>query len=140
MKILLVLLMLVVGACPQTIEQSERRVHSMEVPEYPGLALYARAQGSVEMTVDVSATGEVADVVADSGHPLLVPLSVMNVKTWRFAPASDGKSSRLHITYSYKIDDSLHPRRHLNLELPTRVDIFSPALIVVTNTSGSQTR
>jgi TonB family protein len=139
-KTFLLFLMLVAIARPQTIEQTERTVHSMEVPQYPALALQARVQGVVEMIVNVSATGEVTNATVDTGHPLLNALSVENIKTWRFVPASDGKSSRLHITYSYKLDDSLHPHRRLNIDLPTRVEIISPALPVFTNTSSIQAR
>src|SRR5262252_3797072 len=59
---------------PTTITPSEGQNHLIEAkrPTYPPLAKAARIEGSVQLMLEVGATGAVVRVVPLSGHPLLI--------------------------------------------------------------------
>jgi len=59
------------------------------VASYPPLAMRARIQGKVELRLTLDpATGQVLNVEAVSGHPLLKPSAIDAAKEWRFKPNS----------------------------------------------------
>ena len=55
-------------------------------PVYPPIARSARIQGTVVLEARISATGDVEDLKAISGHPLLVPAAIDAVKQWKYTP------------------------------------------------------
>ncbi len=74
---------------PELVNAQSYRLTCFAPPKYPPLALQARIQGKVELQVAVEpSTGEVRDVSAISGHPLLKPAAIDAAKQWRFVPNS----------------------------------------------------
>ncbi len=55
-------------------------------PVYPPLARQARIQGTVQLRAIVSKTGTIENLVAISGHPMLVPSALNAVRQWRYRP------------------------------------------------------
>ena len=55
-------------------------------PVYPDEARQKRVEGVVTMTVEISESGDVEDVVANSGDSLLVPAALEAMKQWKFKP------------------------------------------------------
>jgi TonB family protein len=55
-------------------------------PAYPAIAKAARAQGSVQVEVTISESGEVMNAQAISGHPMLREAALQAAKQWRFKP------------------------------------------------------
>lgn len=55
-------------------------------PAYPKIALAARVTGVVLLKAVISKEGEIKELQALSGHPLLVPAAIEAVKQWRYRP------------------------------------------------------
>ena len=55
-------------------------------PKYPMIALAARVTGVVLLKAVISKEGEIKELQAVSGHPLLVPAAIDAVKQWRYRP------------------------------------------------------
>ena len=55
-------------------------------PVYPPIARSARIQGTVVLEARISSTGDVEELKAISGHPLLVPAAIDAVKQWKYTP------------------------------------------------------
>jgi protein TonB len=65
-------------------------------PEYPPIAKQLKIQGTVELEVAVSETGEVTKVDIVSGNAVLTNPAVQAVKRWKFKPfLEDGKPVRV---------------------------------------------
>jgi hypothetical protein len=92
------------------------------VPFYPPLARVASVQGVV--IVEVTTQGRTfGSIKLISGHPLLSPAAIANLRTWVLAgrlPAS------FRIAYRYKIAASCKGTPTVTLKLPTDVSICSP--------------
>jgi TonB family protein len=72
---------------PQLLNAQSYQFRRFVPPQYPPLAEAARIYGKVELQLTVDPpTGEVRDVSAVSGHPLLKPSAVEAAKQWHFAP------------------------------------------------------
>jgi TonB family protein len=65
---------------------ADRNVISKVQPVYPPIAREARIQGSCVLKALINKQGNVADLTAISGHPLLLPAAIDAVKQWRFNP------------------------------------------------------
>jgi protein TonB len=62
-------------------------------PDYPALARQLKIEGTVELEVLVTETGEVAKVGIVSGNPVLTAPAAQAVKRWKFKPfMEDGKA------------------------------------------------
>ncbi|MCU1309131.1 MAG: TonB family protein [Candidatus Angelobacter sp.] len=59
-------------------------VQKFEPPVYPQIAKQARITGEVKLALEVAADGSVTGVKVLSGHPMLVPAALNNVKLWKF--------------------------------------------------------
>jgi Ca-activated chloride channel family protein len=55
-------------------------------PAYPPIAKSARAQGTVQIQVTISESGEVMNAQAISGHPMFREAALQAAKQWRFKP------------------------------------------------------
>jgi TonB family protein len=55
-------------------------------PVYPSLALKARVQGKIILTVIINEEGFVSDITVVSGHPLLSEAAVDAVRQWQYSP------------------------------------------------------
>lgn len=65
-------------------------------PDYPSIARQLKMQGTVEVDVTVSETGEVTKVDVVSGNPVLTAAAVQAVKHWKFKPIQEnGKAIRV---------------------------------------------
>ena len=65
---------------------------SNPIPDYPRLARRRSWQGVVWLLVDVSSTGEVADLAVEqsSGYRILDRAASETVRSWTFVPARSG--------------------------------------------------
>ncbi|MGE0131402.1 MAG: energy transducer TonB [Blastocatellales bacterium] len=55
-------------------------------PPYPAIARQARVQGSVQIQISISETGEVTEATLLSGHPLLRDAALQAARQWLFRP------------------------------------------------------
>jgi len=55
-------------------------------PPYPTIARQVKAQGSVQIQISISESGEVIDAIVLSGHPLLRDAALQAAKRWLFQP------------------------------------------------------
>jgi TonB family protein len=109
------------GVAAQT---NEPELLSTNIPFYPPLARQARVYGTVKVTFTLPANaGEPVNVEAASGHPLLKPAAVENVKTWRFRN-SYAVERRYETTFRYSLSSS--ESRHVTFESFGVVEIVSP--------------
>jgi hypothetical protein len=69
-----------------SLSDKEIKVVSFEELHYPALARTARIQGVVVTRAKLDNQGNVVDAVGVSGSGLLLPISLENVKKWRFEP------------------------------------------------------
>lgn len=105
-------------------------VKHLEVPDYPRIALSARIQGTVTLSLTIAADGRVVSA-SGSGHPLLKSAAEANVRKWVFSGSKNASSVRqLTITYDYIITEGTedNPRPEVVFDLPYRVEIRSNAL------------
>jgi len=71
-------------------------------PIYPPVAKQARIQGSVELDLDLDASGQVRTVLSVRGHVLLVDSAKQSAMKWRF-PATAQTGSQLQVVLKYQI-------------------------------------
>jgi TonB family protein len=118
-------ILLVFAACLGAAAQTdEPELLSVNIPLYPPLARQARIYGTVKVTFTLPANGSVpADVEAVSGHPVLKPAAVENVKTWRFRNTY-AVQRRYESTFQYTLSES--EPRHVKFESFKVVEIVSP--------------
>jgi periplasmic protein TonB len=55
-------------------------------PSYPPIARLARVQGTVELRAIISKAGTIENLIAVSGHPMLVKSAIEAVRQWRYRP------------------------------------------------------
>jgi TonB family protein len=78
------------GAPPERIRvggnvQQDKLVNKVPLV-YPPLAKQARIQGTVRFSATIGKDGDVKNLEAVSGHPLLVPAALESVKQWVYRP------------------------------------------------------
>lgn len=64
------------------------RKASGAIPPYPALARQAHVQGAVLIHAWITPDGELTDVEAVSGHPMLRDVAVQTVKQWKYQPTT----------------------------------------------------
>jgi TonB family protein len=103
-----------------------------DMPLLPALVRTARITGKVEIQVVTGADGKVVSAQLKNGHPLLARAALDNVKTWRFAGASERT-----ITCEFKIEereanvfDDYYRYGKIIFQLPNSVVVVFPPLIV----------
>jgi TonB family protein len=97
----------------------------LESMSYPTVARDAQIQGTVELIVGVSPSGDVVSASANSGHPMLKRAAEENIKRWRFAP---GGERRFSINYEFSLEEPRTTYRSETknyFELPTRVRVVT---------------
>jgi hypothetical protein len=116
---------LIVAMCIGAVAQSsEPELLSTNIPLYPPLARQARVYGIVKVAFTLPASAaEPVNVEAVSGHPLLKPAAVENVKTWRFRNTY-AVERKYETTFRYSLSDS--ESRHVTFESFNVVEIVSP--------------
>jgi hypothetical protein len=98
-------------------------VTAFKCPKYPSQAESMRLQGVVMLQVATDGH-QVADVKLTSGHPVLAPEAIKNVRTWKFA---DHTPTTFAVTYYYLLGTHYQRDRvtkcDAKMELPTTVHI-----------------
>jgi protein TonB len=78
--------------------RSARLISSIP-PAYPAVAKSRRVGGDVKIDAFVDANGQVTNVKAVSGSPLLQQAAMDAVRLWKYEPAQlDGKPVSMHVT------------------------------------------
>jgi hypothetical protein len=99
------------------------KVTAFDCPKYPSKAESVRLQGMVRMQVTTDGH-VVTDVKLMSGHPLLAPDAIKNVRTWKF---SEHAPTSINVDYFYVFQG--HFKRDpangcdAKLELPSKVTV-----------------
>jgi TonB family protein len=70
-------------------EDGDRKVRQRVAPQYPELAKRVNANGTVRLEVEVSPSGEVKNVKALGGHPLLIPAAEDAIRKWKYEPGKE---------------------------------------------------
>ena len=94
-----VLLMCVLTGGPPRARAAERAVVKKAMPVYPELARRMRVFGLIKLTVSILPSGEVAGVVLESGHPLLVNAAKDAVRQWRFAAGAETTTASVVVRF-----------------------------------------
>jgi TonB family protein len=70
------------------VDENVMSVHLLKrvSPVYPPLARQARIQGTVILKVQITKSGDVANIQLVSGHPMLAPAAIEAVKQWKYDP------------------------------------------------------
>jgi protein TonB len=61
------------------------RIHYVE-PTYPKIALSIRVAGAVQLKAIIGKDGDIRELEAISGHPMLIPAAIDAVKQWHYRP------------------------------------------------------
>lgn len=98
-------------------------VTTFECPKYPSKAESMGLQGMVKLQVTTDGH-QVVDVQLTSGHPVLAPDAIKNVRTWKFA---DHSPITFAVTYFYSHEGYFKPDKitkcSAKMELPTKVTV-----------------
>jgi TonB family protein len=86
---------------PTPQNQGEAKIAYRVMPVYPPLALQARIQGVVTLTLQIGSDGAVAAIQMISGHPLLQQSSVDAIRKWHFEPPPAGMSAVANVAFNY---------------------------------------
>jgi TonB family protein len=78
---------------------AERGVRRRVEPVYPELARRMHLSGSVKLEVAITSGGNVRNVNARGGNPLLVQAATDAIKKWQFEP---GPEETKEITFEFK--------------------------------------
>jgi protein TonB len=77
-------------ATPQRVRVSQGVTEGLLMkkvqPQYPALARQARIQGAVVLQASIGKDGNVQNLRAVSGHPMLTPAAIEAVKQWKYRP------------------------------------------------------
>lgn len=106
MRSVLVSMTLLLSLCASAQHPSEPVLKSSEMPKYPPLARQARIQGEVKIEFVLNQDGVPITVNLVSGHPMLAPTAVENVRAWRFEVPADQATTerRYETTFEFKLD------------------------------------
>lgn len=98
--VLLVLAPVSPSAAQAQAEKSKRKVIRSVEPEYPRIIKHAHIGGTVRLNVTVLASGDVSNVEALGGNPILVDSATKAVLKWKYAPASSQTRQEVEITFT----------------------------------------
>jgi len=72
-------------------------------PQYPSMAKLAHVQGDVVLQATISKTGQIENLRAISGHPILIQAAMDAVKQWKYRPyALNGEPVAVDTTITVK--------------------------------------
>jgi hypothetical protein len=93
MKILPIALLLALGSVAvspaqqePTVDDADIHVTHFEEATFPLLARQTNLSGAVVVRASLNDSGGVVSATAISGHKLLIPVCLGNIKLWRFKP------------------------------------------------------
>ncbi len=98
--ILLVLAPVSPSSAQAQVEKSKRKVVRSVEPEYPRIIKHEHIGGTVRLNVTVLASGDVSNVEALGGNPILVDSATKAVLKWKYAPASSQTRQEVEITFT----------------------------------------
>jgi TonB family protein len=80
--------------------ESNRKVVSRVVPEYPYLARSMNLRGNVKVNVVVAPNGKAKSVEAKGGHPVLVQAAEDAIKKWKWEPAAHETQELIEVHFN----------------------------------------
>lgn len=83
-------------------EGTARRVTSKVSPNYPELAKRMNLRGIVRMEVVVAPSGQVVEVKALGGHPVLIPAAQEALRKWRFEPGPSQTTTVVEVDFNHQ--------------------------------------
>ena len=96
---------------------------------YPRLANLAVIQGRVELQAVVSPDGDVQQINAVSGHPLLVGAAKDSLRQWRFGGCKSATECRVSVSFVFVLSkdlcDTSECPSDIQIDLPSTVTISS---------------
>ena len=72
----------------QDSSESNRKVVTKVMPQYPAVLRSMNIQGTVRADVLIAADGKVTSVEVKGGHPLLAQAAENALRQWKWAPAA----------------------------------------------------
>jgi TonB family protein len=101
-----------------------------QMPKYPPLAIAARIEGSVKLSLVLNEQGEVVLTQVTSGHPILKSAAAAIVKRWRFDMPHDLYRTEwryeTEFVYGFSGREVMqHPKLTISLESFHRIEITS---------------
>ncbi|HUO24606.1 MAG TPA: energy transducer TonB [Candidatus Aquilonibacter sp.] len=110
-------------------EADEPVLISASIPRYPPLARQARVQGTVKVTFTLGPrSAEPTNVQVVSGHKMLGPAAIENIKTWRFENGYNVER-KYETTFDYRFGNTsvcFHSFGHIEVEEPEPLVIANP--------------
>jgi len=82
------------------VDKPKRKVVRTVEPEYPNIIRHSHIGGSVRLHVTVLANGDVANVEALGGNPILVESATKAVLKWKYAPAPSQTKQEVQINFT----------------------------------------
>ena len=76
-----------------------RKVKRQVAPQYPALAKQFNATGVVKLSIEVTPSGDVRNVKALGGNPLLIPAAQDAVKQWKYEPAKESSTETVEFKF-----------------------------------------
>lgn len=85
----------------------------------------------MKVSFELAEDGTVSEVQAMSGHPLLKPSAVENVRTWKFNPVAAKQD--LETGFVFRLANNVHdnPRPTVSLESFRRIEVTSDVVLIV---------
>jgi TonB family protein len=81
-------------------EDGDRKVRQKVTPLYPELAKRVNAAGTVRLELEVAPSGEVRNVKALGGHPLLIPAAEDAVRKWKYEPMKESTTAVVEFKFA----------------------------------------
>jgi TonB family protein len=136
MKIKLIMLTLALGCLTaQSPSSSEPTLCFAKFvgPKYPGMMRQTRIEGTVQVQVYVSSSGQPGEIsIIGPANPVLAAASTNALKEWRFCPSVNAKSEarKIVITFVYKLENY-----QTDNWAPTDVVFEAPSTVTVSTAS-----
>jgi TonB family protein len=116
-------------ACPALAQVDWQVQRLVAMGKYPPLARMALIQGIVELRCSISEAGRATDCKVGSGHPLLFPAAVENIKRWTFRRSTERtEQSNEVIIYTFELTGEPardEPRTEFSFEFPNHARFVS---------------
>jgi TonB family protein len=81
-------------------EDSDRKIRQRVSPQYPDLARRVNAMGTVRLEIEVAPNGDVKNVKALGGHPLLIPAAEDAIRKWKYEPAKESTTAVVEFKFN----------------------------------------
>ena len=101
---------------------------------YPRLGLQAQISGEVRLKIKIDGSGAVGEIIAISGHPLLIDAAKKNLRDWKFmrvqGQVGSERDKAIEFVYVFRLlsDTPLLPNPQFVYEYPNRVTLTANPL------------